>query len=196
MENQVKVEDKAPDFTLVDMDKKPRSIHEFLGKKIVLAFYVGAFTSTCTKEVCEFRDSMARLVDLNAQVIGVSVNDPFSNKAFAEKNRLPFPVLSDYNREVIKTYGVELFDFAGLKGYTVAKRSIFVLDEEGFVRYVWISEDPSVEPNYEEIQRALEQIPIGHGFFSLERFGKNGWLCRFATRDNATRLIKRLKQVD
>ena len=63
-----------------------------------------------------FRDSMARLVDLNAQVIGISVNDPFSNKAFAEKNRLPFPVLSDYNREVIKTYGVELFDFAGLKG--------------------------------------------------------------------------------
>ncbi len=159
MENQVKVEDKAPDFTLVDMDKKPRSLDEFLGKKVVLAFYVGAFTSTCTKEVCEFRDSMARLVDLNAQVIGISVNDPFSNKAFAEKNRLPFPVLSDYNREVIKTYGVELFDFAGLKGYTVAKRSIFILDEEGFVRYIWISEDPSVEPNYEEIQRALEQIP-------------------------------------
>jgi peroxiredoxin len=159
MENQVKVGDKAPDFTLVDMDKKPRSLHEFLGKKVVLAFYVGAFTSTCTKEVCEFRDSMARLVDLNAQVIGVSVNDPFSNKAFAEKNRLPFPVLSDYNRVVIKTYGVEFFDFAGLKGYTVAKRSIFILDEEGFVRYVWISEDPSVEPNYQYIQKALEEIP-------------------------------------
>ena len=159
MENQVKVGDKAPDFTLADMDKKPRSLHEFLGKKVVLAFYVGAFTSTCTKEVCEFRDSMARLVDLNAQVIGVSVNDPFSNKAFAEKNRLPFPVLSDYNREVIKTYGVELFDFAGLKGYTVAERSIFILNEEGFVRYMWISEDPSVEPNYQEIQKALEEIP-------------------------------------
>ena len=159
MENQVKVGDKAPDFTLVDMDKKPRSLHEFLGKKVVLAFYVGAFTSTCTKEVCEFRDSMARLVDLNAQVIGVSVNDPFSNKAFAERNRLPFPVLSDYNREVIKTYGVELFNFAGLKGYTVAKRSIFILDEEGFVRYVWISEDPSVEPNYQDIPKALEEIP-------------------------------------
>jgi peroxiredoxin len=97
------------------MEKKPRSLHEFLGKKVVLAFFVGAFTSTCTKEVCEFRDSMARLFDLNAQVIGVSVNDPFSNKAFAEKNRLPFPVLSDYNREVIKTYGVELF-FCRIEG--------------------------------------------------------------------------------
>ncbi len=158
MVNIVKVGDKAPDFTLPDMDLKTRNLREFLGIKVVLAFYVGAFTSTCTKEVCEFRDSMARLVDLNAQVIGISVNDPYSNKAFVEKNRLPFPVLSDYNREVIKIYGVELFDFSGLKGYTVAKRSIFILDEQGIVRYVWISDDPSVEPKYDEVQKALEQI--------------------------------------
>lgn len=158
MINQVKVGDKAPDFTLPDTDMKRRSLKEFLGKKVVLAFYVGAFTSTCTKEVCEFRDSMSRLVDLNAQVIGISVNDPFSNKAFSDKNRLPFTVLSDYNREVIRIYGVELFDFAGLKGYTVAKRSIFILDQQGIVWYVWVSDDPTVEPNYEEIQRALEQI--------------------------------------
>jgi|WetSurMetagenome_2_1015567.scaffolds.fasta_scaffold327491_1 glutaredoxin-dependent peroxiredoxin len=158
MVNEVRVGDKAPNFTLVDMNKKPTSLDDFLGKKVVLAFYVGAFTSTCTKEVCEFRDSMSRLIDLNAQVIGVSVNDPFSNKAFAEKNRLPFPVLSDYNRKVIKTYGLELFDFAGLKGYTVAKRSIFIIDEQGIVQYVWISEDPAVEPNYSEIQNILERI--------------------------------------
>ncbi len=159
MINQIKVGDSAPDFTLPDVDKKPRSLKEFLGKKVVLAFFVGAFTSTCTKEVCTFRDSMARLVDLNAQVVGVAVSDPFSNKAFSEKNRLPFPVLSDYNRQVIKQWGLELPDFAGLKGYTVAKRSIFILDETGIVRFVWISEDPSVEPNYGEIQKALEQIP-------------------------------------
>jgi glutaredoxin-dependent peroxiredoxin len=158
MVNQIKVGDKAPDFTLSDTELKTRSLKEFSGHKVVLAFFVGAFTSTCTKEVCTFRDSMARLIDLNAQVIGISVNDPFSNKAFSEKNRLPFPVLSDYNREVIKLYGLEFPDFAGLKGYTVAKRSIFVLDETGVVRYVWISEDPSVEPKYEEIQKALEQI--------------------------------------
>ena len=130
MLNKIKVGDKAPDFTLPDTDKKPRSLNEFLGKKVVLAFFVGAFTSTCTKEMCEFRDSMSRLIDLNAQVIGISVNDPFSNKAFAEKNRLPFPILSDYKREVIKTYGLELPNFAGLDGYTVAKRSIFILDQK------------------------------------------------------------------
>jgi peroxiredoxin len=158
MSSKIKVGDKAPDFTLPDIDMKPKSLNEFLGKKIVLAFFVGAFTSTCTKEMCEFRDSMARLIDLEAQVIGVSVNDPFSNKGFSEKNRLPFPILSDYKREVIKTYGLELPDFAGLEGYTVAKRSIFILDEKGIVRYAWVSDNPAVEPNYQEIQNTLTQI--------------------------------------
>jgi peroxiredoxin len=101
---------------------------------------------------------MARLIGLKAQIIGISVNDPFSNKAFAEKNRLPFPVLSDYNKEVIKAYGIESSDFAGLRGYTVAKRSIFLIDEKGIVRYVWISDDPSVEPNYLEIEETLSKL--------------------------------------
>ena len=158
MSTKIKAGDKAPDFTLPDTDKKTRSLKEFLGKKIVLAFFVGAFTSTCTKEICEFRDSMGRLIDLNAQVIGISVNDPFSNKAFSEKNRLPFPILSDYNREVTRTYELELPNFAGLNGYTVAKRSIFVIDSKGIVRYVWVSDNPAVEPNYQEIQNFLEQI--------------------------------------
>lgn len=158
MSSKIKVGDKAPDFTLPDTEMKPRSLKEFLGQKVVLAFFVGAFTSTCTKEMCEFRDSMARLTDLKAKVIGISVNDPFSNKGFAEKNRLPFPVLSDYKREVIKTYGLELPNFAGLSGYIVAKRSIFILDPKGVVRYAWVSDNPAVEPNYMEIQEALKKI--------------------------------------
>ncbi len=158
MANQIKVGDKAPDFTLPDTNMKPRKLKEFLGKKVVLAFFVGAFTSVCTKEMCAFRDSMARLIDLKAQVIGISVNDPFSNKAFAEKNRLTFPILSDYNRQVIKAYGVETPDFGGLKGYTVAKRSIFIVDKNGVVRYVWTTEDPTIEPDYREIENALENI--------------------------------------
>ena len=158
MANQIKVGDKAPDFTLPDINMKPRKLKEFLGKKVVLAFFVGAFTSVCTKEMCAFRDSMARLIDLKAQVIGISVNDPFSNKAFAEKNRLTFPILSDYNRQVIKAYGVETPDFGGLKGYTVAKRSIFIVDKNGVVRYVWTTEDPTIEPDYREIEKALENI--------------------------------------
>jgi len=158
MANKIKVGDKAPDFTLPDIEMKQRSLKEFTGQKVVLAFFPGEFTSTCTKEMCEFRDSMARLTDLKAQVIGISVNDPFSNKGIVEKNRLPFPVLSDYKRETIKNYGLELPNFAGLNGYTAAKRSIFILDPKGVVMYVWVSDNPAVEPNYQEIQKALEEI--------------------------------------
>jgi glutaredoxin-dependent peroxiredoxin len=158
MRNLIKIGDKAPNFALPDIDMKNHSLEEFKGQKVVLAFFVGAFTSVCTKEMCAFRDSMSRLIDLKAQVIGISVNDPFSNKGFAEKNKLPFPILSDYNREAIRAYGIENPDFAGLKGYSVAKRSIFILDKQGTVLYLWISEDPTVEPNYEELERALAKI--------------------------------------
>jgi len=156
--NAVKVGDKVPDFTLPDTDLKPRILREFLGKKTVLAFLVGAFTSVCTKEMCAFRDAMARLTNLKAQIIGIAVTDPFSNKAFAEKNLLTFHILSDYKREVVQTYGIELPNFAGLAGYTTAKRAIFILDKEGIVSYIWITDDPTVEPNYGEIENFLEKM--------------------------------------
>ena len=155
---KINVGEKAPDFTLPDTDRRSRRLSEFRGKKLVLAFFPGAFTSVCTKEMCTFRDTMARLSELKAQVVGVSVNDPWSNKGFAERNLLAFPLLSDINREVIRLYDIELTDFAGLRGYSVAKRSVFILDKEGVVRYRWVSEDPGIEPNYKEIQETLNQI--------------------------------------
>jgi peroxiredoxin len=158
MASKIKVNQKAPEFTLVDTNFKPKRLSDFLDHNVVLAFYPGAFTSTCAKEMCTFRDSLARLNALNAQVIGISVNDPFTNKAFAEANQLTFPLLNDYNREVINTYGIVLKDFAGLKGYIAAKRSVFIIDKQGVIRYIWISEDPGVEPNYSEIERRVEQI--------------------------------------
>jgi len=161
MEGKISVGQKAPDFTLPDTELKPQRPRDFLDKCVVLAFYPGAFTSVCTKEMCAFRDSITKLSDLKAQVVGISVNDPFSNKAFGERNMLNFPLLSDYNREVVSLYGVAAEDFAGLKGYTAAKRSIFIVDREGTIRYVWISEDPRIEPNYEEIEKVLEEIGRG-----------------------------------
>jgi glutaredoxin-dependent peroxiredoxin len=158
MPHTPRVGETAPDFTLVDTNLKPRSLHEFQGQKVVLAFFVGAFTGVCTKEMCAFRDSMARLIDLKAQVVGISVNDPFSNKGFAEKNQLAFPILSDVNREVIRAYNLEMPDFVGIKGYTVSKRSIFILDRKGVVCYTWITEDPTVEPDYKKIEQALSEI--------------------------------------
>lgn len=158
MTSLITVGEKGPDFTLSDTDRKLRSLKEFLTGKTVLAFFVGAFTSVCTKEMCTFRDSMARLTDLKAQIVGIAVTDPFSNKEFAEKNRLTFPILSDYKREVIRAYGIELPNFAGLVGYTTAKRAIFILDKGGIVRYVWITDDPAVEPNYAEIEAFLNKM--------------------------------------
>ncbi len=153
-----RVGDKAPDFTLMDGDKKPRSLGEFLGKKTILAFFPGAFTGVCTKEMCTLRDSMSRFNELNAQVVGISVDAPFSNRAFAAQNNLQFPVLSDYSRSTVKAYGIVLDNFSGLAGYSAAKRSVFVLDKEGVIRYAWVTDNPGVEPNYDEVSKALASI--------------------------------------
>ena len=165
MANQIKIGEKAPDFTLPDADSKPVSLKDFGGKKVVLAFFIGAFTETCTKESCEFRDAMSRLVDLKAQVVGIDLTAPFSSKRFAEKNRLSFPVLSDPTREVSEKYGLQFSPCNeteccwGTGCYPIVKRSILVLDKEGTVRYVWVSDRMATEPMYEEIQKVLDQIP-------------------------------------
>jgi glutaredoxin-dependent peroxiredoxin len=149
------VGNSAPDFRLFDTDRKERSLGEFHGKTVVLAFYPGAFTGVCTKELCAFRDALTNFNTMNAQVVGISVDGPFANKSFADQNKLTFPLLSDYTREVCKKYGGVHEDFAGLKGYTASKRAVFVVDANGVVSYVWISENPGVEPPYEEIKNAV-----------------------------------------
>jgi peroxiredoxin len=146
---------KAPAFTLVDTEKKPRSLSEFAGKKTVVAFFPGAFTGTCTKEMCTFRDALSELGRLNAHVVAISIDSPFANKAFADQNKLGFPILSDLTRDVSRNY-CGLYDrFAGIEGYIAAKRAVFVLDTSGTVRFAWITENPGVEPNYDDVKKAL-----------------------------------------
>jgi len=154
----IEVGQRLPDFELPDQDRKLRALKDFLGRKTVLAFFPGAFTSVCTKEMCAFRDSMQTLNSLKAQVVGISVNDPWTNRAFAEANKLQFPILCDYTREVVRKFNVFHNDFDGLKGYTVAKRSVFVLDAKGVLRYRWVSEDPGKQPNYDEVKDVLGRI--------------------------------------
>ncbi len=154
----VEIGKKAPDFKLYDTDRKERTLGDFTGKKVVLAFYPGAFTGVCTKELCSFRDSLSNFNNVNAQVVGISVDPPFSNKAFADQNKLAFPILSDFNREAVKAYDAYHENFIGLNGYTAAKRAVFVLDKDGVVRYKWVSDNPGVEPNYDEVFKAVEAI--------------------------------------
>ena len=152
----VQVGNKAPEFTLFDTEKKSRSLSEFHGKKVVLVFYPGAFTGVCTKEMCTFRDTMSKFNEFNAQVVGISVDSTFANKAFATQNNLQFPLLSDYSREVIRQYCGVYESFAGVKGYSASKRSVFIIDGNGIVKYAWISEDPGVEPDYDAVSKALK----------------------------------------
>ena len=151
----IEVGQKLPDFELFDQTKTSKSLKAFSSKNTVLAFFPGAFTGVCTKEMCTFRDSIQ---NLPGNVVAISVNDPFTNKAFADMHHLPFPILSDYTRETIKKYNIFHDDFAGLKGYTAAKRSVFVLDQNGIVRYKWVSDDPGKEPDYAAIKEVLGKL--------------------------------------
>jgi glutaredoxin-dependent peroxiredoxin len=149
--------DKAQDFELPDQDMKIHKLSDYLGKKTILAFFPAAESPVCTAEMCTLRDSLDQLRELGANVIGISVDGPFANKFFVQNRHLNFPVLSDYRRDVIKKYGILMRNLASLKDYDAAKRSVFILDENGKVIYRWVSDNPLVEPNYNEIKDVLKK---------------------------------------
>ena len=144
------VGDMAPDFTLTAQDKSKVTLSDLRGERVILAFYPAAFTGVCTTEMCTFSEGMASLGGSGVKVFGISVDAPFSNGAFAEKNGIAFPLLSDVHREAVNAYGVALGDFV-IPGYTVAQRSVFVVEADGTIGYAWIAENPGIEPNYDEV---------------------------------------------
>jgi peroxiredoxin len=149
--------DTAPGFSLYDADKKMRTLSEFLvkGRRTILAFYPGAFTGVCTQEMCTFRDMYGELQKLNGVLVGISVDAPFAQKAFAEKNNLGFALLCDFDRKVIQEYGVVWKGLSGVEGYVSANRSIFVLDDTGKVLFKWVAENPGKLPDFEAVKKAL-----------------------------------------
>ena len=151
------VGDQAPNFELVDTELKMRTLDEFKGKKIILSFFVAASSPVCETEMCTFRDSWDELSKLGAQVIAISNDGPFANKAFAEKNNLKFPILGDYKSKTIRDYDVLMPHLLHVKDYDAAKRSIFIVDEKGEIVYKWVSDNPLVEPNYQEIKDFLSK---------------------------------------
>jgi peroxiredoxin len=146
----------APDFTLPNQDREPVTLSAQRGRPVVLAFFPAAFSSVCQKELCTFRDALAQLNKVNAQVYGISVDTFFALKAFADQQRLPFPLLSDFNKQVIREYGVFNDDMIGLKG--IAKRAVFVLDKEGIVRHREVLEDGRHEPEYQKVYTAVTAL--------------------------------------
>ena len=152
----VEVGSKAPDFTLPNQDREPVTLSQQRGHPVVLAFFPAAFSGTCQKELCTFRDALARFNQVKAQVYGISVDTFFTLKAFREAQGLTFPLLSDFNKQAIRDYGVFNEDMIGLKG--IAKRAVFVIDKDGVVRHKEVLDDARNEPNYEKVFSALKTL--------------------------------------
>ena len=147
---------KAPDFTLMNENREPVTLSAQKGHPVVLAFFPAAFSGVCTKELCTFRDSMAKLNNAKAQVYGISVDTFFTLAAFKKDQNLNFPLLSDFNKDVIRAYGAFNEDMIGLKG--IAKRSTFVIDGEGIVRHAEVLDDARNEPNYDKVFDTLAKL--------------------------------------
>ena len=152
----VDVGSKAPDFTLMNHERQPVTLSQHRGAPIVLAFFPAAFSSVCTKELCTFRDSLAKLNAAKAHVFGVSVDTFFTLKAFQTDQKLTFPLLSDFNKQAIRDYGVFNEDMIGLKG--IAKRAVFVIDKDGVVRHHEVLDDARNEPDYNKVFTALASL--------------------------------------
>ncbi|QPH41176.1 redoxin domain-containing protein [Pedobacter endophyticus] len=151
----LKVGDQAPDFKLYSSDLAEISLSGFKGKKVIIHFFPMAFTGTCTEQLCTMRDNFSFYEGIDAQVLGVSVDSPFSLAKFKEVQSYQFPLLSDFNKEVSKAYGAFYDEFAfGLKG--VSKRAAFVINEDGKISYAEVLEDAHDLPDFKAIDDALK----------------------------------------
>ena len=153
----INVGDKAPAFSMFNTQKEKVNLSDFEGKNVVLLFFPLAFSSICTKELCTMRDNLSQYESLNAQVLATSVDSLYALGKFKLEQNLNFPLLSDFNREVCRAYGA-LHESFGYEMKGVAKRSAFVIDAQGYVRYEEVLDIPSDLPNFELIEKTLEEI--------------------------------------
>lgn len=148
---------QAPDFTLYDSDKQKVNLGDFKGRNVLLLFFPQAFTGTCTKELCSTRDNIALYNEANAQVLGISVDSVFTLARYKEDQHLNFPLLSDFNKTTSAAYGALYDSFVfDMKG--VSKRSAFVIDKNGAVRYAEVLEKATDLPDFAAIQKTLQDL--------------------------------------
>lgn len=148
---------EAPDFTLYNSEKQKVTLSDYRGKNVLLLFFPQAFTGTCTKELCSMRDNIALYAQADAQVFGISVDSIFTLARYKEDQQLNFPLLSDFNKEVSAEYGTLYDSFVfDMKG--VSKRSAFVIDRAGILRYAEVLETASDLPDFTAIQQTLANL--------------------------------------
>lgn len=153
----LKAGDKAPDFTLPDTTKQLVTLSSLRGENVLLLFFPLAFTSVCTKELCSVRDNLATYNNANVRVFGISVDSLYSLARFREEQGLNFTLLSDFNKTVSTDYGCLYETFSlGLKG--VSKRSAFLIDSGGTIRYAEVLENAGEVPDFDAIQAAMAEI--------------------------------------
>jgi len=149
--------DKAPDFALRASDKSLVKLSEQRGKNVLLLFFPFAFTGVCTKELCMMRDSLAEYEGLDAQILAISVDSPYTLAKWKDEQQFNFPLLSDFNKSVSKKYDALYKEFAlGMKG--VSKRAAFVIDLQGIVRYAEVLENAGELPNFDAIKQTLKEL--------------------------------------
>ncbi len=148
---------KAPDFSLYSSDKNKLTLSELKGENILLLFFPVAFTGTCTKELCSVRDNISLYNDANARVFGISVDSVYSLAKYKEEQRLNFPLLSDFNKEVSAAYGC-LYDTFSYEMKGVSKRSAFVIDKNGIIQYADVLDKASDLPDFNAIHETLRRL--------------------------------------
>jgi len=148
---------QAPLFSLFDSDKNKVSLSDLKGKNVLVLFFPLAFTSVCTAELCNIRDNLARYNQLNAEVLGVSVDSLHTLKRFKQDQQLNFRLLSDFNKETSAAYGC-LYDTFAFEMKGVSKRAAFVIDRDGVIQYAEVLENASNQPDFEAIQLALQTV--------------------------------------
>ncbi len=153
----VTVGQPAPHFHLFDSDKQEVDLDNLKGDNVVLLFFPLAFTSVCTKELCSVRDNLAFYNGVNAKVFGISVDSIFSLAKYKEEQKLNFPLLSDFNKEVSTAYG-SLYEKFGFGMIGVSKRSAFVIDREGVIRYAEVLDNAGLVPDFNMINETLEGL--------------------------------------
>ncbi len=154
---KIEIGSRAPDFTLYSSEKEKVSLSDFKNKNVLLLFFPLAFTGVCTKELCNVRDNIGIYNNTKTKVLAISVDSPQTLAKFKELQMLNFPLLSDFNKTVSEKYG-NLYETFYLDMKGVSKRSAFVIDQEGIVRYAEVLENASEEPNYGAIQKCLENL--------------------------------------
>lgn len=152
----LQIGDKAPDFKLFSSELKEVSLGDYKGKKLVIHFFPMAFTGTCTTQLCTMRDSFGYYEGMHAAVVAISVDSPFTLAKFKEVESYPFPLLSDFNKEISQAYGAFYEEFVfNLKG--VSKRAAFVIDEKGVITYAEVLDVATDLPDFDAIRKVVSQ---------------------------------------